>query len=95
MLAIAKQHLLSLTGFMAYADPMCSECGSSNTRVVTTRPSSQDFEVRIVRWRCCKACGHRFYTVQPQEEEIDKWLVKWGQRGSCSIEIIKDRRGDV
>ncbi|MFZ9535690.1 MAG: hypothetical protein ACO28M_03510 [Vulcanococcus sp.] len=45
----------------------CPKCGSKNIHVVYTKERRRKFRVRR-KW--CKACDHRFYTVQPPEHVV-------------------------
>ena len=52
----------------------CPECDGRVTWVVMTHWQSDG---RVVRRRACKACDHRWYSVQGPEEQISKFRLCW------------------
>lgn len=67
---------------MAGIETPCLECRSRNTFVVLT---TRIEDGTIIRRRCCKACGHRWYTQQQPEIPLSKHLLKWSRRDkACS-----------
>ena len=51
----------------------CPECHSLIGRVITTRWT--DDMTHLVRRRCCCTCDHRWYTIQPVEQEISSYHI--------------------
>ena len=73
-----------------YPHPPCPKCGKDESLVKNTfyAPSGT-----IVRYRECKLCGKRFYSVQAVEEVLDttKYKVLLGNWRAVSrqIKIVK------
>lgn len=44
----------------------CDACGSEEQRVMSTRPTPS----KIVRLRCCSACGHRWTTTEIATDQL-------------------------
>lgn len=57
----------------------CPKCGSRNSHVVST---VQTPDTDIVRRRHCRACDHRWYTVQQAEQWLDPVRIRWIPNGS-------------
>ena len=49
----------------------CPACTSEEQRVMTTRPGPN----KIVRVRCCDACGHRWNTTEIDTTRLTKMEV--------------------
>lgn len=55
----------------------CPECNGMVTLVVST---SWQRDGRAVRRRVCKACGHRWYSVQQPEQLITLDQLRWQRK---------------
>ena len=57
----------------------CPSCDSPShqTRVVLTTRTQED---QVVRRRHCKACDHRWYTIQGKEQLLDGVAINWSGR---------------
>jgi transcriptional regulator NrdR family protein len=51
----------------------CTGCGSTTTYI--DRPGHPD-GTKIVHWRKCLVCGHRFETVETPKEDYDKMEMR-------------------
>ena len=64
----------------------CPECSSSRLHVVSTSACDDG---RVVRWRQCLICDHRFYTIQQLEvllpKEAFRWVERKGQRHTVEL----------
>lgn len=73
-----------------YPHPPCPECGKDESIVKNTFYAPNG---TIVRYRECKLCGKRFYSVQAVEEVLDttKYKVLLGNWRAVSrqIKIVK------
>ena len=58
------------------------ECQHPNARVLETwvMPCG-----RRVRRRLCRQCGHRWWTEQAPEEELESWRLVWTKRGIIDL----------
>lgn len=56
--------------------PPCPECNALITQVVVTKQNRSKGET--IRRRRCEFCGHRFYTLQPNEQIVTN--VVWRGR---------------
>ena len=56
----------------------CPACGDLGTRVVDSRSSKEDTEIR--RRRLCDACSHRFTTYERVEQALPVVVKKDGRR---------------
>jgi transcriptional regulator NrdR family protein len=59
----------------------CPECGSRNSVVVSTVNTA---DTEIVRRRRCRACDHRWYTVQQAEQFLHPDRIRWMPNGARS-----------
>ena len=59
--------------------PPCPECGSKLSRVVLGKEGQGGEQLRR---RHCEICDHRWYTIQPAEQEIPKSQVSFGKGGT-------------
>lgn len=55
----------------------CPECSS---RLSFVQMTNQDADGRIVRRRVCRACGHKWYTLQWAEEVISPYQLRWDDK---------------
>ena len=62
-----------------YKKIKCPKCDSRITKVILVRDCISS-QTDIVRRRLCATCGHRFYTMQPQEEIIH--AVEYSDHGN-------------
>ena len=65
----------------------CPECNGRFLRVVATTYTA---EWDVVRRRCCRACDHRWYTIQPAERPVDghvQWLDTALLRGRRVVKV--------
>lgn len=53
----------------------CPSCDSKSVR--TLRPYRATNSDHIVRRRHCNECSHRWYSIQPPEQEIASYHLKW------------------
>ena len=58
--------------------PACPECRSRLSRVVLGKEAEDGGQLRR---RHCEICDHRWYTIQPAEQEIPKSQVFFGKTG--------------
>jgi len=65
----------------------CPQCGSRVTYVVCTYHT---VNYTMVRRRCCKTCGHRWYTQQQPEQPLDSYQIKWINKQRHIVELGGD-----
>jgi len=63
---------------MQPASYCCPQCKCSQLKVLLTKLSDEGIRIRR---RECKACGHRWYTMQPQEVNLPSWRVGYIAKG--------------
>ncbi len=56
----------------------CPQCQGSQLKVLLTQVIEGGVRVRR---RKCESCGHRWYTVQEQEQYIPSWRVGYIAKG--------------
>lgn len=62
-------------------------CQSSTVKVVETRTMPDGTRMRRRR---CRQCGHKWYTVQPPEQEIEGWRLIWSKRGVVGLRPLPE-----
>lgn len=68
----------------------CPKCESIRTFVVSVSYTDMG---QTVRRRACRACLHRWYTLQYPETPIDAYQIKW-RHGTHRVELAFDNEND-
>lgn len=65
----------------------CPKCGAAKARlrVVLTARSGAD---EVVRRRHCRACDHRWYTLQPPETLLQGKAITWPKAGQHLVTLL-------
>lgn len=66
----------------------CPACQSKSTYVVSTYHT---IDYTMMRRRCCKSCGHRWYTQQQPEQPLGSYQIKWIDRQRHIVELMPDQ----
>lgn len=64
----------------------CPSCESKNIGVISTHRIPSTLET--VRYRKCRDCDHKWYSVQPPEIPVEKWQVEWSQDFKDKVKIL-------
>ena len=65
----------------------CPECNSPRVYVVMTKDTQ---EGSLLRRRHCRACDHRWYTVQQQEQVICGSQIEWKNRRKSYMPSVSE-----
>lgn len=57
----------------------CPMCDYPHSKVVMTKPEKAT--KKLIRRRACKACDHRWYTIQELEQCISGYQLQWKRCG--------------